>query len=220
MDIPVDWTFKNSSVAQNFDQHVREQLPWYDLATGAIAHIARHYIQEGGLIYDIGASTGNIGIALSETIKARKARFIPIEVSEEMAALYHGPGNLVITDATTFEYENFDVAVLFLCLMFIPIAARKALMKDLTAKLNPGGAIIFFEKMLPPVGYIGTALHRLTIAGKVATGSKADDIIKKELSLTGAQRPLSEWFIECLSPHPVRVFQFGEFVGYVIERPE
>jgi tRNA (cmo5U34)-methyltransferase len=220
MEIPVDWTFKNSSIAQNFDQHVREQLPWYDIATGAIAHIARHYIQENGLIYDIGASTGNIGNALVETITARKARLIPIEVSEEMAALYKGPGEIVITDATKFEYEQFDLAILFLCLMFIPIVDRKTFMQDLSKKVKPGGAIIFFEKMLPPLGYIGIAMHRLTIAGKVATGSSAEDILKKELSLSGAQRPLSELFVESLSPHPIKVFQFGEFSGYVMEMPE
>ena len=61
MQIPKNWTFENTSVAQNFDKHVREQLPFYDLATNAISHIARHYIQENKLVYDIGASTGNIG---------------------------------------------------------------------------------------------------------------------------------------------------------------
>ena len=37
MDIPKEWTFENASVAQSFNQHVREQLPWYDLVTGAVA---------------------------------------------------------------------------------------------------------------------------------------------------------------------------------------
>ena len=56
MDIPREWTFENTDVASGFDRHVREQLPWYDLVTGAVAHIARHYIPKDGLVYDIGAS--------------------------------------------------------------------------------------------------------------------------------------------------------------------
>lgn len=44
MKIPREWTFENTSVASAFDKHVREQLPWYDMVTGALAHIARHYI--------------------------------------------------------------------------------------------------------------------------------------------------------------------------------
>ncbi len=81
MKIPREWTFENTQVASSFDNHVREQLPWYDMVTGAIAHIARHYIPKNGLIYDIGASTGNVGRAIAETLKERKAQLVGIESS-------------------------------------------------------------------------------------------------------------------------------------------
>ena len=57
LKIPTDWTFKNANVAKHFDDHVREQLPFYDMATQAVEHIGRHYIPHGGLVYDIGRST-------------------------------------------------------------------------------------------------------------------------------------------------------------------
>ena len=85
MQIPSDWTFKNLEVANGFDAHVRATLPWYDLATGAVAHVARHYLPQNGLIYDIGASTGNIGRALSDVIESRQARLVAIDDSESMA---------------------------------------------------------------------------------------------------------------------------------------
>jgi len=88
MQFPREWTFENTSVASGFDKHVREQLPWYDMVTGAVAHIARHYIPKGGLVYDIGASTGNIGQAIEETIVERKAKLVGIEASAEMCARY------------------------------------------------------------------------------------------------------------------------------------
>lgn len=91
MDIPRNWTFENSEIATGFDRPVREQLPWYDLATGSIAHIARHYIPQDGLVYDIGAATGNIGGALQPTLTDRNAWLISIESSGEMAELYNGP---------------------------------------------------------------------------------------------------------------------------------
>ncbi len=91
MEIPREWTFKNAQIAKAFDKHVREQLPWYDLVTGALAHIARHYIPQGGLVYDIGASTGNIGRALAPTLKERKARLVGIESSNEMCGQYPSP---------------------------------------------------------------------------------------------------------------------------------
>ena len=86
LSIPTHWTFRSSKVARHFDEHVREQLPWYDLATDAVGNFGRHYIPRGGQVYDIGASTGNIGLALLDTLNQRNARFVAIE---EMAASIH-----------------------------------------------------------------------------------------------------------------------------------
>ena len=128
MKIPVDWTFESADVAEHFDAHVHEQLPWYDLATGMVAHIARHYVADHGLIYDIGASTGNIGTAMAATIKARRARLIAIESSVQMAERYAGPGELMVADARDVSFEPFDVAVAFLVFMFLPIPDRLTLL--------------------------------------------------------------------------------------------
>lgn len=216
-----DWTFQREDIARDFDAHVREQLPWYDLATGAVAHIARHYIPEGGLVYDVGASTGNIGRSLAETLVARRARLVAIESSPDMARQYRGPGELVEADALTFPFEEFDVAIVFLVLMFLPAGRRKSFLRELCAKIRPGGVLIVFDKVTGPSGYLATVLHRLTIAGKVATGAAPAEIIAKELSLIGVQRPLGARFMEfAVSPMPTEVFRFGEFVGWVIENPE
>ena len=116
-----DWSFKSKRTAKIFDTHVREQLPWYDLATRLVAHIARHYVSINGLVYDIGASTGNIGLAIEETLKTRKAKIIAIEESKEMAQRYRHSENssLIIADACDLEYEKFDLCVCFLSLLFI-----------------------------------------------------------------------------------------------------
>lgn len=217
INIPADWTFKNASVADGFERHVREQLPWYDLATGAVAHVARHYISENGLIYDIGASTGNISMALSDTAKARSARIINIEQSAEMCERFKGFGELVQADALEYEYEPFDVAICFLTVMFMPVKDRVAFLHGLSKNIKPGGALIVFDKTEVGVGYISTVMHRLTIAGKVATGCDPKEIIEKELSLSGVQRPLSYRFMTTTLPSAIEIFRFGEFAGYVIE---
>jgi tRNA (cmo5U34)-methyltransferase len=216
-----DWTFKSAKIAEGFDAHVREQLPWYDLATGAVAHIARHYIPQGGLVYDLGASTGNVGVAIGDTLKAREARFVAVEGSKEMAALYRGPGELIEADVLGFEFEQFDVAVCFLLLMFLPAGERKGFIRRLCQKIKPGGALIVFDKVEGPGGYLSTVLHRLTIAGKMAQGADAGEVIQKELSLIGVQRPLPGSFMSLsANPSPIEVFRFGEFVGWVVARPE
>jgi tRNA (cmo5U34)-methyltransferase len=219
-DIPNDWTFKTSGVADQFDRHVREQLPWYELATGLTAHVVRHYLPENGLIYDIGASTGNIEKSLDSIIEKRKARFVPIDNSEAMAEKYKGKSQLVITDAVQYDYEPFDVAILFLVLQFMSISDRKKLLQDLMSKVKPGGAIIVFDKLLVEGGYFATVMRRATMAGKLSSGTPAEEIVAKELSIGGVQRPLPERYFDFVIPHAKEIFRFGEFAGFLIERHE
>ena len=215
MQIPTDWTFKNRSVADNFDRHVREQLPWYDLATGAVAHTVRHYLPCDGRMYDIGCSTGNISRLIADSAEARNATVIGIDNSSEMIDNWDGYGTVETADATTYTYQPFDVAVLFLVLMFIPVATRQKYVSDLCDQCRPGGAIIIVDKVGDYDGYLGTVMHRLTMAGKVATGTTSEAIVQKELSLSGIQRPIDP---RTELPTGFReFFRFGEFVGLIYE---
>ncbi len=215
MEIPREWTFENAHIAKAFDNHVREQLPWYDLVTGALAHIARHYIPQGGLVYDIGASTGNIGRAIAPTLKERKARLVGIEASKEMCGQYDAPGELVNIDALHYRFEHYDLAICFLTLMFLPVEKREEFIKELASKVKPGGALIIVDKCLAASGYQATIFWRLTLAGKVAAGVDAQSVIAKELSLSGVQRPLDP---SILGSDAVEWFRFGEFAGWVIAK--
>lgn len=215
MDIPSNWTFRNKGVASAFDSHVRESLPWYDIASGAVAHVARHYLPENGRMYDIGASTGNIGKLLDESLTARKAELISIESAPEMAEHFQAQGVLEIADCTTYDYKPFDVATIFLVLMFLTMEQRQQLLETLTARCRKGGAIIIVDKAETRANYIGTINRRLTLAGKVATGISPEQIIAKELSLVGIQRPLRH---DELPKEAEPFFMFGEFAGWILEK--
>lgn len=213
--IPETWTFERSDVADAFDQHVREQLPWYDLVTSAIAQIGRHYIPKGGLVYDIGASQGNVGRSLEGLMTERGARLVAIEPAHEMADLYTGPGLLVRSTAEEFDFEPFDFAVAMLALMFVAPADVRALLEKLTTQIRPGGALVLVERTLPPDGYLSIVTSRLTLAAKAAMGAASADIVAKELSLSGVQRPLDVGMLHDFGA--VEWFRFGDFAGYVIE---
>lgn len=213
--IPDRWTFEDDKVAAIFDRHVREQLPWYDMVTTAVAQIARHYIGEGGIVYDIGASTGNIGKALLPTLTERNAELVALESAAEMAERYAGPGRLEIARAETFDFAPFDLAVCFLVLIFMRPDEARDLLHRLRERIRYGGAIVVVERMLPPDAYMSIVSSRLTLAAKLDGGVSADEILAKELSLGGVQRPLDRAILTDLDA--VEWFRYGDFAGWVIE---
>lgn len=215
MKIPDQWTFDSPDVADSFGDHVREQLPWYDLVTDAVAQIGRHYIPRNGLVYDIGASTGNIAQALYPITFEREARVVGIEPSEEMVARHKAPGGVEHARAEDYPFEPFDFAVSMLALMFVPPASVGPLLDRLAALIRPGGALVVVERTLPPAGYLGLVSSRLTLAAKSRAGASGDDIVAKELSIAGVQRPLDVATLRAHGAH--EWFRFGDFAGYVIE---
>jgi tRNA (cmo5U34)-methyltransferase len=88
------------------------------------------------------------------------------------------------------------------------------LLGRLVCTARPGGAIIIFDKCEAEWGYVGTVLWRLALAGKLAAGVDPAEIVAKELSLSGVQRPLPR---NLLPSNAVEFFRFGEFAGWVIE---
>ncbi len=232
LTIPEQWTFQSKNVADNFDAHVREQLPFYDLVTQAVVHIARHYTSPGSRVYDIGASTGNITMALLPILKGLGGCSIhPIEQSEEMLRILNARTLAWLTasgskeyweeekplDALAFEFQPFDFAVCFLTFMFFPVRERKAWLNKMKTLIKPGGALVIVDKTTTPPGYAGSVLRRMTMDWKLKAGSKPEDIIKKELSLAGYQRPIDE---KSFYPLGEKFFQLGEFAGWIIERGE
>lgn len=217
IEIAGSWTFNTDSVADNFDSHVREQLPWYSIVTRGLVTIAREYIPEGGTVYDIGASTGNIGTALLDVIRDRKVDFHAIEPSAHMADRYRGPGRLHRETAQDFEYEKFDCAIAMLTMMFVPVARRRDLIRKLEGSIRTGGAIVCVDKTYAPGGRAGGTFRRMAWDFKQEHGATGDEIVSKELSLTGIQVPicLDQW-----AEHfrVTQWFQMGEFGGWVFER--
>ncbi len=211
---PGSWSFENSSVAENFDEHVREQLPWYDVATSLICPIARQFVPQGGLVYDLGAGTGNVGRLIADVLKQRNARLVAIESSSEMASRYLGPGELVVGNFAEIDLAAADLVVCFLVLMFLPVAGRHELIERLKMSLRPGGALVIFDKMPPVGGEIGLFTFRLALSLKYLAGVHPREIVAKELSLMGVQRPLSESELDGCS----RIFQVGDFGGWLYVR--
>ena len=216
MNTPKQWTFKDPDVVNNFDAHVREQLPWYDFATQAVAFLARNYITPKSTIYDIGASTGNIGNAIRDTIQQNAAHLIAIEESQEMADAYKGPGTLQTKKAEHAQYQDHALAIAFLTFQFIPTPKRARLLERITEAQQEGGALILVDKFQPTSldHDANNATYRLTLDAKLKAGAKPENIINKELSLIGSQKPLNGKLLEPYNA--TQFFAYGQFQGYIV----
>ncbi|WP_210437889.1 hypothetical protein, partial [Vibrio crassostreae] len=56
-------------------------------------------------------------------------------------------------------------------------------------------------------------INRLSLVNKLDAGAKPDDVLAKELSLSGVQRPISPELLNSFT----KWFQIGEFCGYLYE---
>lgn len=216
MIIPDEWTFKNKDVASNFDNHVAEQLPWYYMAQSMAAHLIRCYLPYDGILIDLGCSTGGITKAVSDVIKARNVSALSIDNSKEMIDIFDGPGKALLGDmADKSLFDSFDVCCVFLSIMFMPVKDRESFIDSLILRKQEGGAIIIVDKAVQVSGYLGTSISRLTISNKINGKNSAEDILKKELSLCGVQRPIDPDLLE--SRGFIKWLQIGEFIGWIKE---
>jgi len=205
------WTFEDSPLANNFGKHVRGQLPWYDLATGLVRCIAENYLPQNGRMYDIGASEGNITRACRDLIQARSVKAESIESSLAMCEVWNGEGDLICCDALLHEFEPYDLGICFLTLMFTSPSDRWSFLQSFISKCKQGGAIVLVEKFTGNGGYEDTVMRRMTLRQKLASGESPEEILAKELSLSGIQRPLDKRF-----EIGEQFFQIGEFKGFII----
>lgn len=209
-----EWTFESEDVGEHFMNHVREQLPFYDLVVRSICKIAKNFVKKGDLVYDIGSATGNVAWSMQDLIKSRNASYRAVEKSIELCRNANIPESVqfevINADATEYEFEDFDLGILNLTLMFIHPRDRGRLIKKLKKKLNPHGAIIVTEKFSPPEGIYSTINNRLLWSWKMESNS-GEEVIQKELSLEGVQIPLLPGELEGF----VEWFRFGDFASYI-----
>lgn len=208
-----NWTF--NVLPGQAGRRSEKQSPWYAMATAAVAMIARPYIPQGGKVYDLGCAVGNVGRVLAPTLHEREARLVALDECRDMVAAYRGPGRAITADVARYPYKAFDVGIAFLTLMFLSVPERRRLLATLRGKVKPGGAIIVVDKEESPGGYPATVLSRLTWDCKLRQGAEPGAVMRKELSLSGVQRPLYKGE---LGSDAVEVFRFGDFAGWLIER--
>jgi tRNA (cmo5U34)-methyltransferase len=214
------WTFETPEIAAGFDDHVREQLPWYDMVTDAVCYIVRNYLTDDNTVVDVGASTGNMIDKLMPLLLERKAYAVALEKSPTMFEVLkkrfenHHNVNIVFDDVRHGGVNKTQVIVVFLTLMFIPVHERQRVIDRLKANLLKGGVLIVVDKVCDHGGYFATVLKRLGMHWKIQQGAELGEVTTKEMSLAGVQIPFDP---SMLGADAKQFFRMGEFAGWVVE---
>lgn len=226
IDVNKRWSFDD--IPEGFDAHIKSQLPFYDMLNDMLVKMIRHYCHDHASVADIGSATGNLGKLFINTYGYNHrlfwtnvepcASFIPdpdeVEYDEfEVPYFNHEATN------ASFYFENksqtHNVIVANLTLSFMNPQWRRELIETMKGRLRDGGALIIVDKFIMPESYLSTIMRTSMWAHKAKQKVSTAKIVEKELSLAGAQSPLR--VDDCKGMH--RFFQYGEFIGFVYEKP-
>jgi tRNA (cmo5U34)-methyltransferase len=145
----------NQDVALVFDDMIRRSVPLYDEMIQRQSQIIAACYQQGTRIYDLGCSTGNLGVNLCQTMGAAPFEMIAVDNAPPMLALCarkcrQAAGGDRITpvcdDIARVDLDRPGVVVLNFTLQFLPLAARDRLIGRIFAALVPGGILLLAEK--------------------------------------------------------------------------
>lgn len=182
------WSF-GGKVPARFDEHIRRSVPWYETGHEIVLGISDHLVPVGGLIYDIGCSTGTLSAKLARRHSGRDVRVIGIEREAAMlnkARQLRHPGlSFKKMDASALRLQTCHLGVLYYVLQFVDPARKTGVLKAIHDRLVPGGGLLLFEKVLGSGPRQQEILGDLYTEFKLDAGYTPDEILAKSRSLKG-----------------------------------
>lgn len=151
----VDFVF-DDAVAEVFPDMIRRSVPGYETIISMIAVIAEKYCQSGATVYDLGCSLGAATLAIHSRLEHRGAHYIAVDDSASMIEKCkknlsrHIPASnyqCLQEDIRGVVIKQAGVVVMNFTLQFLPRSDRDAVIREIYAGLNRGGALILCEKI-------------------------------------------------------------------------
>jgi len=190
-----DWKF-NGTMVENFEKHVRKSVPLYQEGHELVKKLSDYFVKNDSICYELGSSTGTLSYKLAKHHEFREAKFIGIEIEEDMVVkanqLYTNPNlSFVCDDMNSMELEKSDLVVSYYTIQFIHPKLRQQLIDKIYDCLNWGGAFIMYEKVRANDARFQDIISNLYMEYKLEQGYEAEEIISKAKSLKGVLEPFS-----------------------------
>ncbi len=216
------WKFSGKMV-EDFEEHVAKSVPLYHEGHDIILKISDYFVKDDSIVYEIGTSTGILSYKLADRFQDRGAKFIGIDIEEDMirsAKDKYKLDNLkfISDDILEFHFEPSDFITSYYVVQFIRPSHRQLLIDKIYKTLNWGGAFLYFEKVRAPDARFQDIMTGVYNEYKLEQGYTPNEIIQKSRSLKGVLEPFSTQgnidmlkragFIDIMS-----IAKFGPFEG-------
>jgi tRNA (cmo5U34)-methyltransferase len=122
---------------------------------------------------------------------------VGIDVEPQMIAFARSRGGssldaeFISAALERFAFEPADMVISYYTMQFIAPKDRQGIYDRIYRALNPGGALILFEKVHAEDARLQDILSQLLVDRKLSLGFTPDQIINKSRSLKGVMRPCS-----------------------------
>jgi tRNA (cmo5U34)-methyltransferase len=192
------WSF-TPDVVNEFDVHVRASVPFYDAIQDLVAGLSDWLVPHGGLIADLGASTGTTVGSILRRQAHRDVSAVLYDVEKPM--LDRAAENLATAPARHIDYvrapiqspplahTDADLTLCLFTLQFLPLRDRVAALHLARMSARETGALIVAEKVRP----LDSRWHEISTDSshdwKAEHGISADGIRAKSRALRGVLVP-------------------------------
>ncbi|MBP5930470.1 methyltransferase domain-containing protein [Streptomyces scabiei] len=195
------WQF-TPEVAAVFPEHVRASVPFYDAIQDLVAEASDWLLPDGGLVADLGASTGITVHRIAGRHPDRHLRAVLYD--NEATMLDRAAEGLAGLSNTAVEYvhanlqndplqhSGADLSLALFTLQFLPLADRVTVLQRAREAASSTGALLVAEKVRPPDSRWAEIAADASHDWKAAHGITDTAIRAKARALRGVLQPYPE----------------------------
>ncbi len=187
----------DEEVASVFDDMINRSVPFYKDVLELVSMLAVKNVEENGLIYDLGCSTGSTLIEIFAK-SDKKLKLIGLDSSKAMierakrkAKAYNATIEFIEGDILEFNFKKAELFISNYTLQFIRPLKRDKLVKKIYNSLKEEGIFIFSEKVISEDKTLNKQLIDIYFDFKKRQGYSDFEIMQKREALENVLVPYS-----------------------------
>lgn len=209
----------NFNEITDFDSHISSSIPNYSELKNMVVSLSHHLILDGGVVADIGCSTGVVLEGILQTIP--NITGIGVDTASNLFPK-KAKADYLTEDLKIFT-PKADLIISMFTLQFLPIERRFDLLQRIK-KLNPNVTLIITEKVFMEDGKT-QEMFTFSYYDYKSKSFTAQELLDKQKSIRTVMKPLTEkenlQMFEAVGFEKVTKFwQSFQFMGWILSCKE